>query len=98
MTILWEGLLSWRALARYWELIRERCLERKHFSFIMQVIDRSHLNAAGGYAEGKVLDSLEFLNKGWRGIRLPNIVILFVNLQVIKNILLMNNVYSKAIY
>ena len=23
-SILWEGLLGWRALARYWELIRER--------------------------------------------------------------------------
>ena len=28
-------------------------------------IDRGHLNAVGGYAEGRVLDSLEFINKGW---------------------------------
>ena len=40
-------------------------LDRKHFSFLLQVIDRSHLNAAGGYAEGRVLESLEFLNKRW---------------------------------
>ena len=40
-------------------------LVRKHFSFLMQVIDRSHLNTAGGNAEGRVLDSLEFLNWGW---------------------------------
>ena len=39
-------------------------LDRKHFSFLIQVIHIGHLNAAGGYAEGKVLDSLEFLNKG----------------------------------
>ena len=38
-------------------------LDRKHFSFFMQVIDRGHLNTAGGYGEGRVLDSLEFLNK-----------------------------------
>ena len=43
---------------------RKMILARKHFSFIMQVIDRCHPNAAGGYAEGKVSDSLEFLNKG----------------------------------
>ena len=39
-------------------------LDRKHFSFLVQVIDRGHPNAAGGYADGRVLDSLEFLNKG----------------------------------
>ena len=60
---LWEGLLGWRALARYWE--GKVILDRKHFSFLMQMIDRGHLNAASGYAEGRVLDSLEFLNKGW---------------------------------
>ena len=38
----------------------------------MHVIDRVHLNAAGGYAEGKVLDSLEFLKKGWWGVEKPN--------------------------
>ena len=37
-------------------------LDRKHFRFLVQVINRGHLNAAGGYAEGKVLDNLEFLN------------------------------------
>ena len=30
-----------------------------------QVIDRVHLNIVGGYAEGRVLDNLEFLNKRW---------------------------------
>ena len=39
-------------------------LDRKHFSFLVQVIDRGHINAAGGYAEGKVLDILEILSKG----------------------------------
>ena len=37
-------------------------LDRKHFSFLVQVIDRVLLNAAGGYAEGRVFDSLDFLN------------------------------------
>ena len=39
-------------------------LDRKHFSFFVQVTDRGHLNATSGYAESRVLDSLEFLNKG----------------------------------
>ena len=43
-------------------------LDRKHFSFLTQVIGGGHLNAAGGYAEGRVLDILEFLNKGWDGV------------------------------
>ena len=47
-------------------------LDRKHFSFLVQVIDRGHLNATGGYAEGKYLGNLEILNKGWCGIREPN--------------------------
>ena len=51
MTALWEGSVSCRALAIYWELIRDR----KHFSFLVQVIDRGHLNVAGGYADGRVL-------------------------------------------
>ena len=37
------------------------------------MIDGSHLNAAGGYAEGRVLNSsLEFLNKGWWDVGEPN--------------------------
>ena len=39
-------------------------LDWKHFSFLMQVIDRGHLNTAGGYAESRVLNSLEFLDMG----------------------------------
>ena len=35
-------------------------LGRKHFNFLVQVIDRVSLNAAGGYAESRVLDCLEF--------------------------------------
>ena len=31
---------------------------RKYLSFLMQVIDRGHLNTADGYAEGRDLDSL----------------------------------------
>ena len=38
-------------------------LNRKHFSLLVQVIDRGHLNTTGDYAEGKVLDSLEYLKK-----------------------------------
>ena len=44
-------------------------LDRNHFNFLAQVIDRSHLNAAGGHAEGGVLDCL---NKGWLGVGDPN--------------------------
>ena len=40
-------------------------LDRKVFTFIMQVIDICYLDAAGGYAEGRVLDILDFLNQGW---------------------------------
>ena len=47
-------------------------LYRKHFSFLVQLIDIGHLNAAGRYAEGRVLDISEFLNKEWRGIGEPN--------------------------
>ena len=36
------------------------------------MIDRGHLNAAGGYADGRVLDSLEFLNKGRLCVGEPN--------------------------
>ena len=39
-------------------------VDRMHLSFLVQVINRSHLNAAGGNAEGRVLDILEFLNSG----------------------------------
>ena len=38
----------------------------------MQVMDRGHSNAADGYAEGRVLNSLEFLNRGWWGTGEPN--------------------------
>ena len=37
-------------------------LDRKHFSFLVEVIDRGHLYAAGGFAQSRVLDNLEFLN------------------------------------
>ena len=40
-------------------------LERKYFNFLVQVIIKGYLNTVGGYVEGRVLDSLEFLNKGW---------------------------------
>ena len=40
-------------------------LDRKHLSSLVLVINRGHINTASGYAEGIVLDSLEFLNKGW---------------------------------
>ena len=43
-------------------------LDRNHFNFLVQVIDRGYVNAAGGYAEGGVLDSFEFLNKGWSDV------------------------------
>ena len=37
-------------------------LNRNHFSFLVQVIDRVHLNTTSGYAEGRDLDSLEILD------------------------------------
>ena len=37
-------------------------LDRKHFNFLVQVIGRGYFNAAGVYADGTVLDNLEFLN------------------------------------
>ena len=40
-------------------------LDGKYLILLVQVIYRGHHNAAGGYAEGRVLDSLELLNKGW---------------------------------
>ena len=46
--------------ANYGEVI----LDSKPMSFHVYVINRGHPNAAGGYAEGRVLDILEFLNKG----------------------------------
>ena len=33
-------------------------MDRKLLSFLVNAIDRGHLNASGGYAEGRVLDSL----------------------------------------
>ena len=39
--------------------------DKKNFIFLVHVIGRGHLTVAGGYAEGRVLDKLEFLNKGW---------------------------------
>ena len=36
------------------------------------MIDRAHISVAGRYAEGRALDSLEFLNKGWCGVDEPN--------------------------
>ena len=38
-------------------------LDRNHFGFLVQVIDRGHLNAVSGYAECRVFHILEFLNK-----------------------------------
>ena len=43
----------------------EVTLDRKYFTILLQVIDRGHLKAAGGYVEGRVLDNFEFLNQGW---------------------------------
>ena len=47
-------------------------LDRKHLSFLVQVIDRGHLNAADGSAKCRVLDSFEFLNKAQDGEVLRN--------------------------
>ena len=38
----------------------------------MQVIDRSYPNASGIYAEGRVLNTLYLLSKGWWGVGEPN--------------------------
>ena len=37
-------------------------LDRKHFSFLVQMIDRGHLNEVGGYAVARFLDNFETLN------------------------------------
>ena len=37
-----------------------------------EVIDKGRLNTAGGYVEGRVMDSLKFMNKGWLGVGEPN--------------------------
>ena len=47
-------------------------LDRKHISLIVQVINKQHFNAAGGYAEGRVLDSLKFMNMGQSVVGEPN--------------------------
>ena len=36
------------------------------------MIDKGRLNTAGGYVEGRVMDSLKFMNKGWLGVGEPN--------------------------
>ena len=38
-------------------------IDRKHFDFLVQMIDGGHLQKTGGYAGGKVLDSLHFLDR-----------------------------------
>ena len=40
-------------------------LDRKHFIFLVQVIDEGYVNAAGDYEVDRVLVILNFLNKGW---------------------------------
>ena len=55
--------LGWRILARYWEFSNRygEILVGEHGSNgetgTIQVIHRGHLNAAGGYAESRILDS-----------------------------------------
>ena len=70
VTTLHERLLGWRVLVIFWELIREKiswtgmisCTSCTLVSLCTYVIDEDHLNAAGSYAESRVLDSLEFLD------------------------------------
>ena len=42
-------------------------LDRKDFSLLVKVININHHNAAGSYAEVRVSDSMEFMNKGLVG-------------------------------
>ena len=67
VTTSWWGLVGWRALTRYWEWIRERWSRTGSIS-----VSWGHLNTAGGYAQGRVLDSLNFLNQEWWGVRESN--------------------------
>ena len=46
-------------------------VERKHLNFLVYIVDGSHLHAAGDYAEGRVLDSLEFLDHRSWGVWKP---------------------------
>ena len=43
----------------------------KHYGFLVQMIGGSHLHAPDGYTEGRVLDSLEFLNHRSGSVRKP---------------------------
>ena len=56
VSTVWEGLL-----ASSGEILvvnkRKVLLDRKHFGFLLQVIDRGHPKTADGYAEGRVLDN-----------------------------------------
>ena len=47
---------------KYWEHKGKVIVDRNHFDFLVYIVDGSHLHADGDYAEGRVLDSLEFLD------------------------------------
>ena len=44
-------------------------MDSKQYNSFVQVIDRGHLNAAGGFAEGRVLNCLEFLKRDGEVLR-----------------------------
>ena len=79
----WEGLLDWRALARYWKHNKERwswigrtlASSGGNQNSSMEVpqsssggIDGSHLNAVGGDAERGIFECLKFLDHWWWGV------------------------------
>ena len=43
----------------------EVVMDGENLGFIVKMVNGTHLHAACGNAEGRVLNSLEFLNLGW---------------------------------
>ena len=43
-------------------------MDGKDFGFCVKMVNRTHLHTAGGYAEGGVLDTLQFFDVGGGGV------------------------------
>ena len=46
-------------------------MDEKYLGFYVKMVNGTYLHTAGGYAEGGVLDSLQFLDGGGGGVREP---------------------------
>ena len=47
-------------------------MDGKELGFCVKMVNGTHLHTADGYAEGGVLDTLEFLDGGGGGVREPD--------------------------